>query len=584
MRILINGCVACVLILFLFGNLNHTGAASVADDIIIGIIDTGFNSNHPDLENMKVQTGPPKIIDRLFEFFEVPQEINYFGKRSLSHGNAVASIISETSGRDKGEGLYAYSAREFEDFRDALKTAVADGAKIINISLDEGNQSAEEKKRMQQEMYTLIKEEMQDVLIIVGAGNNGELADNKVLAGLASKLDNVITVGGVNSKGERWEHSDYGDAVTIAAPAENILVAQSGIGFTPDYDRQSGTSYAAPYVTGVVAKIWSANPELSPKEIKTILTQTADVINGDQDKLIGAGFINADKSITLAKEFAEQKIAEKETLSPPEETSLKPQQEATAPKPQQSVSKSAASTEIKPTEPKPYTGPEPGTREYLEAFNAQHGTGGPAISLEEFMGTTGSGSSGGSGGGSDGGGHVWAKPVLYLYPEKTISITVTIDTLGEIFDSIPDYGNGWVVTVEPSGLIDGVYDYLFYEIDIDYDFSKEVGWVFTREQFAFEMTKVLYDLGLRGAEIDEFIEFWDDTLRKDTNYYAVYLMLPEEVEEAAKLNFSTNPDSMLRVHFIFEPVTNRIPINRPNFETFIRKGFTIVEWGGLMIE
>jgi hypothetical protein len=238
--------------------------------------------------------------------------------------------------------------------------------------------------------------------------------------------------------------------------------------------------------------------------------------------------------------------------------------------------------------PKPYTGPEPGTREYLEAFNAQHGTGGPAISLEEFMGTTGSGSSGGSGGGSgggsDGGGHVWAKPVLYLYPEKTISITVTIDTLGEIFESIPDYGSGWAVTVEPSGLIDGVYDYLFYEIDIDYDFSKEVGWVFTREQFAFEMTKVLYDLGLRGAEIEEFIEFWDDTLRKDTNYYAVYLMLPEEVEEAAKLNFSTNPDSMLRVHFIFEPVPNPIPLKSPNFETFIRKGFTVVEWGGLMIE
>ena len=98
------------------------------------------------------------------------------------------------------------------------------------------------------------------------------------------------------------------------------------------------------------------------------------------------------------------------------------------------------------------------------------------------------------------------------------------------------------------------------------------------------MTKVLYDLGLRGAEVEEFITYWDDTLCKDTKYYAVYLMLPEEVEEAAKLYFSKNPDSMLRVHFIFEPVSYRISLNSPDFEIFIRKGLTIIEWGGLMIE
>lgn len=285
--------VVYLFVVIVFITVNSVEGASDREGVKIGIIDTGFNTNHPDLENLEVKRGTPSYQDYLIEFFQP-----WWIEPPLSHGNATAGIISETAGRDKGAGLYGYYAREFDCFIDAIRVAVYDGAKIINVSLDSGNISIEEKQRMQAELDQFFEREkgIQDVLIVAGAGNSNELVDNEPLQGLASKYDNIIVVGSVDPKGNPSSFTSYGETVTIAAPGENIRVAQSGIGFTPDYDYNSGTSWSAAYVSGVAASILEANPDLTPGEIKEIIMDTAEPHQFDNDKPVGAGVINAEKA------------------------------------------------------------------------------------------------------------------------------------------------------------------------------------------------------------------------------------------------------------------------------------------------
>ena len=70
------------------------------------------------------------------------------------------------------------------------------------------------------------------------------------------------------------------------------------------------------------------------------------------------------------------------------------------------------------------------------------------------------------------------KPVIYLYPEETTGVEVTLNFAGKLTSTYPAYENGWKVTAEPDGTLtdsDGkVYNYLFWEgvADTEFDFSE----------------------------------------------------------------------------------------------------------------
>lgn len=189
------------------------------------------------------------------------------------------------------------------------------------------------------------------------------------------------------------------------------------------------------------------------------------------------------------------------------------------------------------------------------------------------------------GGGTPGGGGIYyEKPVLYLYPEEKQVVTVEVHSPYEMIESIPPYNEGWTVTVEPCGKIDNHYDYLFYELFTDYDFSREAGWVIKRSNFVQKMGGILSEIGLAGQEIDDFVDYWDDSLSTHYDYYAAYYLLPDEIEEVASLTISEKPDSILRVSFLFVPLDQAIELDSPTLEPFSREGFTVVEWGGLQVE
>lgn len=92
--------------------------------------------------------------------------------------------------------------------------------------------------------------------------------------------DRIIVVGAVGlSKNEStnatfyhiWEHSNLGERIDVVAPGDNIYSTIIG-----GYDYYSGTSMAAPYVSGTAAMVWSANNDLTGVQVKEIICKTAN--------------------------------------------------------------------------------------------------------------------------------------------------------------------------------------------------------------------------------------------------------------------------------------------------------------------
>jgi len=115
---------------------------------------------------------------------------------------------------------------------------------------------------------------------------------------------------------------------------------------------------------------------------------------------------------------------------------------------------------------------------------------------------------------------------------------------------------------------------------VRYPFKLDKGWIIEKDEFAEKMDRILLRIGLNDKESADFIEYWSKELKWDKDKYTVYLIPQEEINKAIKLEFSKEPDSILRVFFYFKPMEKGIPIEEPDIEGFNRTGFTVVEWGG----
>jgi hypothetical protein len=156
--------------------------------------------------------------------------------------------------------------------------------------------------------------------------------------------------------------------------------------------------------------------------------------------------------------------------------------------------------------------------------------------------------------------HIQAfKPNIYIYPEETIELDVDIifPHGGLVQTAIPAYDNGWHVVVEPSGLIDGQYEYIFYESSQP-DYSQyEAGWVVPRQRLKGFFINNMSQTGFSPREIADFIEYWIPRLT-DSPYYAIYPQYNDELEEMIILDFT---------------------LKEPVIPPFTRTGFTVAEWG-----
>jgi hypothetical protein len=182
--------------------------------------------------------------------------------------------------------------------------------------------------------------------------------------------------------------------------------------------------------------------------------------------------------------------------------------------------------------------------------------------------------------GKDPGHTVVKKPAVYLYPEKEMNVNVNVEVNGKLTFTEPEYITGWNVNVKPDGLIDGKYDYLFYEANLNKIELPEEGWIVQFGKLENWLDEYLPQLGLNKKETEQFKEYWLKDLKK-ANYYEIKLLENNFLEENMKLKISPAPQTVLRLNFYFKPAFEKRDIKSPTINKVERKGFTVIEWGGI---
>ena len=178
-----------------------------------------------------------------------------------------------------------------------------------------------------------------------------------------------------------------------------------------------------------------------------------------------------------------------------------------------------------------------------------------------------------------------AKPVIYLYPEEETKVTVELEYSGTFTSTYPAYKNGWTVTAQPDGTLTDAegreYYCLFWEgvSNTKYDFS--TGFVVSGEETAAFLEDALAKLGLTEKEANEFIIYWLPQM--EHNPYNLIAFQQEAYTENAVLNITPTPDSLLRVFMAWQPLEAPVETEPQTLESFIREGFTVVEWGGAKV-
>ncbi len=251
------------------------------------------------------------------------------------HGTAVAGIISAAADPHHGDGFSGVapdvtligirqSSTKFSAVADpsgtgfgdvdtmaqAVRTAADLGASVINISTVAciRTESALDDRALGAALSYAV--DVKNAVVVVAAGNTGagqcptqqpEATWDTVTVAVSPAWydDYVLTVGSVNARGEPSSFTLAGPWVDVAAPGEAVTsLSSSGDGLMNTLGGMdgstllSGTSYAAPVVSGLAALIRSRFPKLTARQVMKRIEATAHHPPGGWDPLVGAGRVD----------------------------------------------------------------------------------------------------------------------------------------------------------------------------------------------------------------------------------------------------------------------------------------------------
>lgn len=213
----------------------------------------------------------------------------YYGEDHSSHGTHVAGIVAADGSNDFGaEGICQsceiMSIRNVpdgderdKDVANAIRYAVDNGAKIVNMSFGKGYSYSPEAV-----LAAIAYAQEKGVLLVHAAGNSSQNNDksNNFPNDNNDQYSNWLEVGASNwqkKPGALAEFSNYGKAeVDVFAPGVDIYST------TPEdqYEAFNGTSMASPVVAGVAAFIWSYYPTLTAAQVRQVIIDSAIPIKG----------------------------------------------------------------------------------------------------------------------------------------------------------------------------------------------------------------------------------------------------------------------------------------------------------------
>ena len=300
-----------------------TGSASIT----VAVLDSGI-VNHPDLA-ARVVPGYDFVSDVTMgndgngrdSDASDPGDYGCGGSSSSWHGTHVAGTIGAVSNNGSGvSGINwaskiqsvrvlgqcgGYTSDIADGVRWAAGIAVAGApanptpARVLNLSLGGAGSCG-----------TTFQNAINDAtargaVVVVAAGNSGDEVANYMPANCTG----VIAVAATGRNGGRASFSNFGTRITIAAPGAGGILSTLNAGATvpaaPSYAYYQGTSMATPHVAGVVSLMLSANPALTPTQVRTMLQASARAFptgtgSDCTTSLCGAGIVDAAAALRAA--------------------------------------------------------------------------------------------------------------------------------------------------------------------------------------------------------------------------------------------------------------------------------------------
>lgn len=268
--------------------------------VVIAIVDTGVDYNHPDLANKIFADANGSIIG--FSAYNGGNPLDDNGHGSHCAGIAAAQTNDGTgiAGVAGWNGDPTYSDTYFtqimpckvlsgsgsgSDFSVAqgITFATNNGANVISMSLGGGFSST---------MDSACQNAWNNGLVIVAAAGNSGSSSKSYPAG----FNHVIAVAATDSSNRLASYSNYGSWVQVAAPGSSVYSCWRNGG----YATASGTSMACPHVAGEVALVWANNAGLANADMFGIITSNFDSYTPYNGRTIAGGRVNAYKAILAA--------------------------------------------------------------------------------------------------------------------------------------------------------------------------------------------------------------------------------------------------------------------------------------------
>jgi len=293
-----------------------TGSSS----IIVGVIDTGIDYNHPDLaaniwRNTREVAGNG-VDDDGNGYRDDTQGWDFANNDNNpmddnGHGTHVAGTIGAVGNNGVGVAGVAWNVKlmplkflaangsgTVSAAISAINYAVRNGAKILNNSWGGGGYSSALDN-------AIAAARSAGVIFVAAAGNSATNNDTTPSYPANYNYDNVVSVAATDSGDRLASFSNFGaSTVDIAAPGVGILST------TPNntYSSFSGTSMATPHVAGAAALVWAVNPTWTYSQVIQRLYSTSDVISGLNGKVAGSRRLNVGNAV--------QPVTQTDSLAP----------------------------------------------------------------------------------------------------------------------------------------------------------------------------------------------------------------------------------------------------------------------------
>jgi len=221
---------------------------------------------------------------------------------SCPHGTHVAGIAAATGNNGIGVAGVTWGANimpvrvltgcngSVADLAAGITWAVDNGADVLNMSLQYYNLSIPEATNLQ----SVANYAHSLGAVLVAAAGNNNIGGVGVVA-YPARLNNVLAITATDHADVFGSFSNHGPQVDLSAPGKDIWSTWVGNAFT----YQFGTSMAAPLVAGVVALMWSHEPELAPAQLVELIRTTSDDLGvPGWDSFYGEGRLNAWKALS----------------------------------------------------------------------------------------------------------------------------------------------------------------------------------------------------------------------------------------------------------------------------------------------